>query len=127
MGEASRRISKSMDGSIMDDNDYQLSKFQLFTVVISYKYLVLKFCPSVLDATVYIYIYIPVKLILMVTDLTDHTTIIPDISLFVAPNSAANDTKKENSVWKIVVEDHIPSTTDIMLEGTIPAGLSFLD
>ena len=37
----------------MDDNDYQLSKFQLFTVVISNKYLVLKFCPLVLDATVY--------------------------------------------------------------------------
>ena len=37
----------------MDDNDYQLSKFQLFTVVISNKYYVLKFCPLVLDATVY--------------------------------------------------------------------------
>ena len=38
----------------MDDNDYQLSKFQLFTVVISNKYYVLKFCPLVLDATVYL-------------------------------------------------------------------------
>ena len=36
----------------MDDNDYQLSNFQLFTVVISNKYWVLKFCPLVLDATV---------------------------------------------------------------------------
>ena len=36
----------------MDDNN-QLSKFQLFTVVISNKYKVLKFCPLVLDATVH--------------------------------------------------------------------------
>ena len=42
----------------MDDNDYQLSTFQLFTVVISNKYYVLKFCPLVLDATVCVYIYI---------------------------------------------------------------------
>ena len=38
----------------MDDNDYQLSKFQFFTLVISNKYSVLKFCPLVLDAAVYI-------------------------------------------------------------------------
>ena len=38
----------------MDDNEYHLSKFQLFTVVIFNKYKVLKFCPLVLDATVYV-------------------------------------------------------------------------
>ena len=41
----------------MDDNDYQLLKFQLFPFVISNKYKVLKFCSLVLDATVYIYIF----------------------------------------------------------------------
>ena len=41
----------------MDDNDYQLSKFQLFIVVISNKYKFLKFCPLVLDATVYEVVY----------------------------------------------------------------------
>ena len=37
----------------MDDNDYQLSKFQHFTPLISNKYSALKLCPLVLDATVY--------------------------------------------------------------------------
>ncbi|CAE1294993.1 SPICE1 [Acanthosepion pharaonis] len=58
---------------------------------------------------------------------SDKNTITPDTSLFGAPNSAVNDTKKVNRVRKIIAEDPIQSGTQVVLDGTVPAGLSLSD
>lgn len=58
---------------------------------------------------------------------SDLNTTTPDTSVFGAPTSAVNDTKKVNRVRKIIAEDPIQSGTQVVLDGTVPAGLSLSD